>query len=154
MVEYQFPKASIQHRLGGKAVDAAMYLVTFGIGWWIWSLVIWGQGQTPGKQIVKLRVFNKVNQRLVTWGHMALREFVLPLSLTVWLWIAVGVGSTDESLNTDNEFILFSGVLAFAALIVGLLDIFWIFKNDQRNRLVDVIAKTDVLNESSLGGLK
>lgn len=154
MVEYQFPKASIQHRLGGKAVDAAMYLVTFGIGWWIWSLVIWGQGQTPGKQIVKLRVFNKVNQRPVTWGHMALREFVLPLSLTVWFWIAVGVGSTDESLNTDNEFILFSGVLAFAALIVGLLDIFWIFKNDQRNRLVDVIAKTDVLNESSLGGLK
>ena len=154
MVEYQFPKASIQHRLGGKAVDAAMYLVTFGIGWWIWSLVIWGQGQTPGKQIVKLRVFNKVNQRPVTLGHMALREFILPLSLTVLIWIAVGVGSTDESLNTDNEFILFSGILSFAVLVVGLLDIFWIFKNDQRNRLVDVIAKTDVLNESSLGGLK
>jgi hypothetical protein len=70
------------------------------------------------------------------------------------IWIAVGVGSTDESLNTDNEFILFSGILSFAVLVVGLLDIFWIFKNDQRNRLVDVIAKTDVLNESSLGGLK
>jgi hypothetical protein len=30
MSEYQFPKATVQHRLGGKAVDLAMYTVTFG----------------------------------------------------------------------------------------------------------------------------
>lgn len=145
MTNYQFPKASIQHRLGARAVDAAMYLVTFGIGWWIWSLVVWGQGQTPGKQIVKLRVYNKVNQRSVTWGQMALREFVLPLSLALFAWIAVGIGSLDESA----EFIIIAGILSLAVLVVALLDMFWIFKTDQKNRLVDVIAKTDVLNESA-----
>ena len=59
MENYSNPKASAQHRLGGRAVDGAMYLVTLGIGWFIWSMVVWGQGQTPGKQILKMRVYDK-----------------------------------------------------------------------------------------------
>ena len=57
--EYPAPLASIGHRLGGKAVDFALSLVTLNIGWLIWSLVVWGNGQTPGKQILKMRVYDK-----------------------------------------------------------------------------------------------
>ena len=31
---------------------------------------------------------------------------------------------------------------------VFLVDAFWIFRNDARKRLVDILCKTDVLNES------
>ncbi|MSZ66661.1 MAG: hypothetical protein F2711_03425, partial [Actinobacteria bacterium] len=81
MSEYIYPKATVQHRLGGKAVDLAMYTVTFGIGWLIWSLIVWGQGQTPGKQILKLRVYDKTTGKPIKWGHMAIREFLLPLAI-------------------------------------------------------------------------
>jgi len=47
--EYSFPKASPQLRLAGFALDLVLRWVTMGIGWMIWSLIIWGQGQTPGK---------------------------------------------------------------------------------------------------------
>lgn len=144
MSEYPFPKASIQHRLGGKAVDYAMYTVTFGIGWIIWSLIVWGQGQTPGKQIVKLRVYNKTNFKRVTWGHMAIREFGLPASLGIIFWISLIV--TSGSLENASD--TYVGVFAIGAICIFLVDVFWIFKGGDRNRLVDVISKTDVLNES------
>jgi ADP-dependent phosphofructokinase/glucokinase len=32
--------------------------------------------------------------------------------------------------------------------VTTLVDAFWIFKGEKINRLVDVFAKTDVLNES------
>ena len=42
--------ATFQHRLGAYALDFALAICTCGIGWLIWSIVVWGQGQTPGKQ--------------------------------------------------------------------------------------------------------
>ena len=143
MSEYPFPKASIQHRLGGKVVDYAMYSVTFGIGWVIWSLVVWGQGQTPGKQIVKLRVYNKTNLKRVTWGHMALREFGLPITPSIIFWISIVSSGGLENLSDT-----FVGIVVVALIVVFLMDSLWIFMDGKRNRLVDVIAKTDVLNES------
>jgi hypothetical protein len=144
MNEYPYPKASIQHRLGGKAVDVAMYSVTFGIGWIIWSLVVWGQGQTPGKQIVKLRVYNKINFNRVTWGHMAIREFGLPATLSIVFWLTLML-SAGGLANASDAYV---GVFVLIASAIFLVDVFWIFKDDAKNRLVDVICKTDVLNES------
>ena len=144
MNEYPYPKASIQHRLGGKAVDVAMYSVTFGIGWIIWSLVVWGQGQTPGKQIVKLRVYNKTNFNRVTWGHMAIREFGLPATLSIVFWLTL-MRSAGGLANASDAYV---GVFVLIASAIFLVDVFWIFKDDAKNRLVDVVCKTDVLNES------
>jgi hypothetical protein len=53
MTDYPFPKASIQHRLGQYLLDIGLFLVTLGIGYIIWFLIILGQGQTPGKQVLK-----------------------------------------------------------------------------------------------------
>jgi uncharacterized RDD family membrane protein YckC len=147
MSEYIFPKATVQHRLGGKAVDLAMYTVTFGIGWLIWSLIVWGQGQTPGKQILKLRVYDKTTGKPIKWGHMAIREFLLPLAIglaTLPLVIVLTFIPVEE--------VRFGaiGFLYVAGFIAQLIDAFWILKGDQRNRLVDLFAKTDVLNESPL----
>lgn len=145
VIEYSYEKATIQHRLGGKAVDLALYFVTFGIGWLIWSLIVWGQGQTPGKQLLKMRVYDKTTGKPIKWGHMAIREFLLPVSLSLALMpLALAV-----SLIPTSEFAVAGITLLYLGyFIVTLVDAFWIFKGEKINRLVDVFAKTDVLNES------
>jgi uncharacterized RDD family membrane protein YckC len=146
MSEYQFPKATVQHRLGGKAVDLAMYTVTFGIGWLIWSLIVWGQGQTPGKQILKMRVYDKTTSKPAKWGQMAIREFLLPLSIGIAIlpFVVVFTAITPD----QNMQILAIGFVYIAGITVQLVDAFWILKGTERNRLVDKFAKTDVLNEA------
>lgn len=146
MSEYQFPKATVQHRLGGKAVDLAMYTVTFGIGWLIWSLIVWGQGQTPGKQILKMRVYDKTTSKPAKWGQMAIREFLLPLSIGIAIlpFIIFFTAITPD----QNMQILAIGFVYIAGIAVQLVDVFWILKGTERNRLVDKFAKTDVLNEA------
>ena len=148
MNEYPFPKASIQHRLGQLLLEYALFIVTLGVGYLVWFLIILGQGQTPGKQVLKLRVYDSTTGKPAKWGHMFIREFGLGMAVVI---IAYGL-PVILSLQSLSEFasdgyfelsignILYYGIFAF--------DAFWIFKNDARQRLVDVICKTDVLNES------
>ena len=147
MTDYSFSKATIQHRLGGWAVDLALNLVTFGIGWFIWSLVVWGQGQTPGKQLLKMRVYDKTTGKPVKWGHMAIRQFLLPLSFSIVVLPIVVVLSLipNQTVNVASIVILYLGFFVGASI-----DAFWIFKGSKTNRLVDVFSKTDVLNESPI----
>ena len=146
VIEYPFSKATIQHRLGGKALDLALYLVTFGIGWFIWSMIVWTQGQTPGKQLLKMRVTDKSTGKPIKWGHMAIREFLLPMSFSLAVLPIVLV----LSLFPITEFAIAAVVILYLGIFIGaLIDAFWIFKGGRINRLVDVFAKTDVLNESA-----
>jgi uncharacterized RDD family membrane protein YckC len=146
VIEYPFSKATIQHRLGGKALDLALYLVTFGIGWFIWSMIVWTQGQTPGKQLLKMRVTDKSTGKPIKWGHMAIREFLLPMSFSLAVLPIVLV----LSLIPITEFAIAAVVILYLGIFIGaLIDAFWIFKGGRINRLVDVFAKTDVLNESA-----
>jgi uncharacterized RDD family membrane protein YckC len=146
VIEYPFGKATIQHRLGGKAVDLALYFVTFGIGWFIWSMIVWTQGQTPGKQLLKMRVTDKSTGKPIKWGHMAIREFLLPMSFSLAVLPIVLV----LSLIPITEFAIAAVVILYLGIFIGaLIDAFWIFKGGRINRLVDVFAKTDVLNESA-----
>ena len=145
MTEYSFDKATVQHRLGGWAVDLALNFVTFGIGWFIWSLIVWGQGQTPGKQLLRMRVYDKATAKPAKWGHMAIRQFLLPISFSLVVLPVVLV----LSLIPSTEFAIAAVVILYLGFFVGaLIDAFWIFKGGRINRLVDVFAKTDVLNES------
>jgi len=146
VIEYPFSEATIQHRLGGKALDLALYLVTFGIGWFIWSMIVWTQGQTPGKQLLKMRVTDKSTGKPIKWGHMAIREFLLPMSFSLAVLPIVLV----LSLIPITEFAIAAVVILYLGIFIGaLIDAFWIFKGGRINRLVDVFAKTDVLNESA-----
>jgi len=147
MDNYSFPKASVQHRLGGKALDLVLNSVTFGIGWFIWSMVIWGQGQTPGKQILKMRTYDKSTGAPIKWGHMAIREFLLPVALSVVVLPIVLVLTLIPVLEIQFAAIV---ILYLGFFIAALIDAFWILRGDKKNRLVDVFAKTDVLNEAVL----
>jgi Na+/phosphate symporter len=145
VAEYSFSKATVQHRLGGWAVDLALNFVTFGIGWFIWSLIIWGQGQTPGKQLLKMRVYDKTTAKPAKWGHMAIRQFLLPMSFSIVVLPIVVVLSLIPNMTANVGAIV---ILYLGVFVGALIDAFWIFKGNEVNRLVDVFSKTDVLNES------
>ena len=87
----QFRYASFQHRLGGIALDTALAIVALFIGWFIWSLIVWQNGQTPAKQILKLRVLHESTGKRATWGHMAVREFLVPLTVAIACGVSAGV---------------------------------------------------------------
>lgn len=71
------PLATPAVRLGAFALETVLAVVTLGIGWLIWSLVIWSKGTTPGHSIVRLYIVDAKSGRTATWGHMALREIVI-----------------------------------------------------------------------------
>jgi uncharacterized RDD family membrane protein YckC len=110
-----------------------LFMVTLGIGWMIWSLIVWGEGQTPAKKILKIRVFAADTQRPATWGHMAIREFLLMLA------IGFGVGMLN---------LLSAGILGSVAIIAWyVLEIVWYFTKGSRT-LRDIFVKTLVVNEA------
>jgi uncharacterized RDD family membrane protein YckC len=144
-MNYPYVKASPQHRLAGLALDAVLMTVTFYIGYIVWSLIIWGQGQTPGKQILRMRVYASENLKPATWSHMAVRQFLIPLTISLAGLVPLLLASTDGDL-TDITYIVIV-LLYFATLVFQLVDAFWILKGDDRRRITDIWAKTDVLNE-------
>ena len=149
MTGYPFPKASIQHRLGQYLLEFGLFFVTLGVGYVIWFILILNQGQTPGKQILKLRVYDSTTGMPAKWGHMFIREQGLFLALAIFSYglpILIGSKSLTEYAS-EGYLSLGSGDFVYYGIF--LIDAFWIFKNDKRKRLVDVICKTDVLNEST-----
>jgi uncharacterized RDD family membrane protein YckC len=125
--------ATFQHRLGALALDAALLISTCYIGWIIWSLVVWGEGQTPGKKILKIRVYGSETRTPVTWGHMAIRSFLL--------YFAVGLSAGLLNLIT-------LGVIGTLLVIAWYtLEIVFYFKNENRT-VSDIMVKTLVVNEA------
>ncbi len=83
--------ASFPHRLGGYALDTVLAGLTLGIGWLIWSFVVWGEGQTPAKKILKMRTLNATTGTPASWGHMAIREFLVPLTVGTAILLTSGI---------------------------------------------------------------
>ena len=139
MNDYPFPKASLKHRLAQLFFEYGLFIVTLGVGYIVWFWISLGNGQTPGKQVLKLRVYNATNGKPAQWGHMFIRE--------LGLYFAIGIATLVPA------FLLYPGALLtvfdLIYYVVILADILWIFKGGKRQRLVDVICKTDVLNEAA-----
>jgi hypothetical protein len=117
--------ATFQHRLGAYALDWGLALLTLGIGWLIWSMIVWPEGQTPAKKILKLRTINVVTKQPATWGHMSIREFLIPFTV----FIAASA----------------TGALAWAAWIT--VEICFYFLKGKRT-LRDYWVKTVIVNEA------
>jgi uncharacterized RDD family membrane protein YckC len=117
--------ASFQHRLGAIVLDATLMVITLGLGWLIWSFIVWGEGQTPAKKILKLRTINFTDGRPATWGHMGIREGLVPISVSIASAVTGGIAS-------------------IAWVVVEI--VFYFTKNQQTFR--DYWVKTAVVNEA------
>jgi uncharacterized RDD family membrane protein YckC len=76
-IETKEALASAGARLGSYLLEAILAFVTLGIGWLIWSFIVWGKGTTPGHQILKQYVVNESTGETFSWGRMALREILV-----------------------------------------------------------------------------
>lgn len=134
------------HRIGAIAVDIGLYIVTFGIGYFIWNLIVMAQGQSPGKQLLKVRVMSEVTNKPANWGHMAIRNFLIPMAMALpfllpyYVWVF-----KDFSSNLSGIVLLGLSFGIYVAILI--LDIVWLF-GSKRKRLIDYWAKTFVVNEA------
>jgi uncharacterized RDD family membrane protein YckC len=145
------PRASAQHRLGGAALSVALMItsvITLFLGYLIWAMVAWGQGQTPAKQILKMRVYSIDTGKPATWGHMAIRQALIPLVFScVYIpFFVIAMSAAVDYNDAISSSIATTGSIAIWAL--QLTDAFWILKGDDRQRLTDKWARTYVVNEA------
>ena len=111
-------------------------IVCYGV-WWLFAL---GRGQTPGKQVVGVRVIRDIGESS-SWCRTFLREFVkgLPVCLVPVLWVApYPLGVPLSGSWVDNPFVLAAG-------IYWLVDHLWPLFDSNRQALHDKIAGTLVV---------
>lgn len=107
----RLPLASPGHRIGGYLLEYALAIVTLGIGWFIWWLVLLGKGLTPARSILGLRIVNAKTGELAPNGQVFVRGFVV-------YFIAFSALSTALSLVLFGMgwlFTIVSALLVFRA---------------------------------------
>src|SRR5215469_2863599 len=77
--------AGVGRRIGAYFLAIPLAIVTLGIGYLIWGLIVWGQGQTPALQVLGCRCWRTETNRIADWGWMALREVVGGIIEGLWI---------------------------------------------------------------------
>jgi len=113
--------SSVGKRFGAYALELVLFLVTLGIGWLIWTLIILGRGQTPSKQILNMRVVGIDTGQSPGWGMMFVREFLLK-GVLMSIVVSVTFG-------------------------LGLILYFWLTWDDRNQELWDKILSTVVIDD-------
>ena len=66
--------ASLGSRIKALLLTVALLIVTLGVGWFVWSVVEWCSGRTPGYRRTNLRVVRRSNGKPIGLGRSMLRE--------------------------------------------------------------------------------
>ena len=106
--------------MGAYLLDIALFFLTLIIGYIIWWLFALSRGQTPGKQLLGIRVM-RTDGRPSDWGWTFIREFLIKI---------VAVGILDAALG-----------------IVTIIDLLWAFWDKDRQTLHDKVVKTIVVDD-------
>lgn len=68
--------ASVGRRIGAYFLGILLAVVTLGIGYIIWGLIVWGRGTSPALSVLGMKVWKPAENAKATWGTMFLRNFV------------------------------------------------------------------------------
>ena len=104
-------------RIGAFFLSIPLIIITLGIGYVIWGLIVWANGQTPALQVLGMRCYRPETSRVAGFWWMALREIV---------------GGIAE------------GILSFITELISL--IFMLTRPDRRT-IRDLVAGTVVLRD-------
>ena len=104
------------------------------IGWFIWSLIIWGKGQTPAQNLLRIISINETTGAPAKRPQMFIRFFLI---FTAY-WIAYFAVSNLAYLVNPSGFVLAVGILA--VLAVHLFDISGIVRRSDHSRLADIVS--------------
>jgi len=84
--------ASSGRRIGAYFLAIPLAIVTLFIGYVIWGLIVWGNGQTPALQVLGMRCWRPEEGRVAGWWWMALREIVGRIAEGI-LWLITSLVS-------------------------------------------------------------
>lgn len=87
-------------RLLAVFVDAGLAIVTLGVGYIIWSFLIYGQGTTPGKKLLGMRIIKSDTNQASSWGYTFLREWIVKGAIG---GLTVGIGSIWLLWDKNNQ---------------------------------------------------
>ena len=104
------------------------------IGWFIWSLITWGKGQTPAQNLLKIISINETTGAPAKRPQMFIRFFLI---FTAY-WIAYFAVSNLAYAINSGGFLLVAGILL--VLAVHLFDISGIVRRSDNRRLADVVS--------------
>lgn len=68
--------APLGRRFGAFLLDILLTIVTCGIGWLVWAIILFQQGTSPAKKMLGLYVVDSRTGELASFGQMALREVI------------------------------------------------------------------------------
>jgi len=104
-------------RFGALLLDSLLFIVTCGIGWLIWDIVLWQQSTSPAKKMLNLKIVDINTGAPASMVQMLLRE---------------GLGKIVLSAITG---------------IVGIVSAILILVVPSRQGVWDYISKTTVVRE-------
>lgn len=143
----QIKNAAISQRIGSYLLESLLQSVTLFIGWAIWSMFTWKDGQTPAKKLLRLRVVDATTRECFNFKQMFKRQVLYPLVLSSWWVYFIGMGFLGARTGfTVLISIFFISCLLFSISLV-IIDLIW-FVTDDNRRLIDYWAKSIVIQEN------
>jgi uncharacterized RDD family membrane protein YckC len=109
--------ASPGRRIGAFFLAIPLAIVTLGIGYIVWGLIVWGNGTTPALQVLGMRCYRPETNRVPGFWWMALREVVGRIA---------------------------DGILS---IVTGLVSFILMLSTRERKTLHDLVAGTVVLHD-------
>ena len=130
-------------RIGAFFLAIPLVIITLGIGYLIWGLIVWPNGQTPALQVLGMRCFRPEDNRVAGFWWMALREIVAGFSegtLTGGAGTSAGQAGTSAGGAGRSA----GGTGALGA-IIGLISLILMLTRPDRKTIQDLVAGTVVL---------
>ena len=85
------PEASLGRRLEALVLTALLLIVTFGIGWLVWSVLEWRSGRTPSYRLLGLRVVRRSDEEPIGFARSLARSGVCCTLLVIPTIVIGGV---------------------------------------------------------------
>jgi hypothetical protein len=130
--------ASPSRRFTAWVLEIVLISGTAYIGWFIWSLITWGKGQTPAQNLLRLISINETTGTPAKRPQMFIRFFLI---FTAY-WIAYFAVSNLAYVLNPSGLLLAIGILLVVAL--HLFDISGIVRRTDHRRLADVVSGISV----------
>ena len=123
-------------RIGAFFLAIPLVIITLGIGYLVWGLIIWANGQTPALQVLGMRCFRPEDNRVAGFWWMALREIIAGFSQGT---SAGGAGTPAGGAGTT------AGGAGALGSIIGLISFILMLTRPDRKTIHDLVAGTVVL---------
>ena len=130
-------------RIGAFILAIPLVIITLGIGYLVWGLIVWPNGQTPALQVLGMRCFRPEDNRVAGFWWMALREIVAGFSegtLTGGAGTSAGQAGTSAGGAGRSA----GGAGALGA-IIGVISLILMLTRPDRKTIQDLVAGTVVL---------